>query len=108
MATTDTVRKRGTFEEYWNAKYPPSKSTKPQLPMGQASAEFCMYGYTQRTFIDATTCYRGYHRETGIKVGGKTREAAVRAIAAVERKQTKIKDAIAFLKSEGFKISKSV
>jgi len=107
MNTKDTVHKLGKFEEWWSAKYP-NKSTKPQLPMGEESTEFCMYGYTQRTFIDATTCYRGYHRETGIKVGGKTREAAVRAIAAVERKQTKIKDAIAFLKSEGFKISKSV
>ena len=107
MNTKDTVHKLGKFEEWWSAKYP-NKSIKPQLPMGEESTEFCMYGYTQRTFIDATTCYRGYHRETGIKVGGKTREAAVRAIAAVERKQTKIKDAIAFLKSEGFKISKSV
>jgi hypothetical protein len=108
MATTDTVRKRGSFEEYWNAKYPPSKSTKPQLPMGQASAEFCMYGYTERTFTDATTHFRGVHTNTGTKVGGRTREATVRAIAAVERKQTKIKDAIAFLKAEGFKISKSI
>ena len=108
MATTDTVRKLGKFEEYWSAKYPPSKSAKAQLPMGKASAEFCMYGYTERTFIDATTCYRGVHTATGTKVGGRTREAAVRAIAAVERKQTKIKDAIAFLKAEGFKISKSV
>jgi hypothetical protein len=107
MTTKDTVSKRGSFEEYWNAKYP-SKSTKPQLPMGQESTEFCMYGYTQRTFIDATTCYRGVHTSTGTKVGGRTREAAVRAIAAVERKQTKIKDAIAFLKVEGFKISKSI
>ena len=107
MATANTVPKKGSFEEYWFAKYP-SKSTKPQLPMGQASAEFCMYGYTERTFTDATTHFRGVHTSTGIKVGGKTREAAVRAIAAVERKQTKIKDAIAFLKSEGFKISKSV
>ena len=107
MATTDTVRKLGKFEEYWNAKYP-SKSTKPQLPMGQASAEFCMYGYTERTFTDATTHFRGVHTATGTKVGGRTREAAVRAIAAVERKQTKIKDAIAFLKVEGFKISKSI
>ena len=108
MNATDTVRKRGSFEEYWNAKYPPSKNSKPQLPMGKASAEFCMYGYTQRTFIDATTCYRGVHTNTGTKVGGRTREATVRAIAAVERKQTKIKDAIAFLKVEGFKISKSI
>ena len=107
MATTTTVRKLGKFEEYWNAKYP-SKSTKPQLPMGQESAEFCMYGYTQRTFVDATTCYRGVHTATGTKVGGRTREAAIRAIAAVERKQTKIKDAIAFLKSEGYQISKPV
>jgi len=107
MATTTTVRKLGKFEEYWNAKYP-SKSTKPQLPMGQESAEFCMYGYTQRTFVDATTCYRGVHTATGTKVGGRTREAAIRAIAAVERKQTKIKDAIAFLKSEGYQISKLV
>jgi hypothetical protein len=107
MATTDTVRKRGSFEEYWNAKYP-NKSTKPQLPMGQASAEFCMYGYTERTFTDATTHFRGVHTSTGTKVGGRTREAAVRAIATVERKQTKIKDAVAFLKSEGYKISKAV
>lgn len=107
MNTTDTVPKLGKFEEYWFAKYP-SKSTKPQLPVGQASTEFCKYGFTQRTFIDAITCYRGVHTATGTKVGGKTREAAVRAIAAVERKQTKIKDAIAFLKSEGFKISKSI
>ena len=107
MATTDTVRKLGKFEEYWNAKYP-NKSTKPQLPMGQASAEFCMYGYTERTFTDATTHFRGVHTSTGTKVGGRTREATVRAIAAVERKQTKIKDAVAFLKSEGYKISKSV
>ena len=107
MDTQDTERKLGKFEEYWNAKYP-NKSNKPQLPMGQASAEFCMYGYTQRTFIDAITCYRGVHTTTGTKVGGKTREAAVRAIAAVERKQTKIKDAIAFLKAEGFNISKSI
>ena len=108
MATTDTVQKLGKFEEYWSAKYPPSKSTKPQLPMGQASAEFCMYGYTERTFTDATTHFRGVHTSTGTKVGGRTREATVRAIATVERKQTKIKDAIAFLKSEGYKISKSV
>jgi len=108
MATTDTVRKRGTFEEYWNAKYPPSKSSKPQLPMGKASAEFCMYGYTQRTFTDATTHFFGVHTATGIEVSARTREATVRAIAAVERKQTKIKDAIAFLKAEGFKISKSI
>lgn len=108
MATTDTVRKLGKFEEYWSAKYPPSKSAKAQLPMGQESAEFCMYGYTERTFTDATVHFRGRHTGTGIKVGGKTREAAVRAIATVERKQTKIKDAIAFLKSEGYQISKSV
>jgi len=107
MNTPDTVRKLGKFEEYWNAKYP-NKSTKPQLPMGQASAEFCMYGYTERTFTDATTHFRGVHTATGTKVGGRTREAAVRAIAAVERKQTKIKDAIAFLKQEGYQISKSV
>ena len=107
MNTKDTVSKRGSFEEFWNANYP-SKSTKPQLPMGQASAEFCMYGYTERTFTDATTHFRGVHTSTGTKVGGRTREAAVRAIAAVERKQTKIKDAIAFLKVEGFKISKSI
>jgi len=107
MNTQDTVPKLGKFEERWFAKYP-SKSTKPQLPAGQESTEFCMYGYTQRTFIDAITCYRGVHTTTGTKVGGKTREAAVRAIAAVERKQTKIKDAIAFLKAEGFNISKSI
>ena len=107
MNTKDTVHKLGKFEEWWSAKYP-NKSTKPQLPMGQESTEFCMYGYTQRTFIDATTCYRGVHTNTGTKVSGKTREATVRAIAAVERKQTKIKDAIAFLKAEGFKISKSI
>ena len=107
MNTKDTVSKRGSFEEFWNANQS-SKSTKPQLPMGQASAEFCMYGYTERTFTDATTHFRGVHTATGTKVGGRTREAAVRAIAAVERKQTKIKDAIAFLKVEGFKISKSI
>jgi hypothetical protein len=108
MNATDTVRKRGTFEEYWNAKYPPSKNAKPQLPMGKASAEFCMYGYTQRTFTDATTHYFGVHTATGIEVSARTREGAVKALATVERKQTKIKEAIAFLKSEGFKISKSI
>jgi hypothetical protein len=105
MATTDTVRKLGKFEEYWSAKYPPSKSTKAQLPMGKASAEFCMYGYTQRTFTDATTHYFGVHTATGIEVFARTREGAVKALATVERKQTKIKEAIAFLKSEGYKIS---
>jgi hypothetical protein len=107
MATTDTVRKLGKFEEYWNAKYP-SKSTKPQLPMGQESTEFCMYGFTQRTFTDATTHFRGTHTATGIKVSARTREGAVKALATVERKQTKIKDAIAFLKQEGYQISKVV
>lgn len=107
MSTANTVPKRGSFEEYWFAKYP-SKSTKPQLPCGEASTEFCKYGYTQRTFIDATTCYRGVHKETGTKVGAKTREGAVRAIAAVERKCKKIQEAINFLKKEGFSISKSV
>jgi hypothetical protein len=107
MNTKDTVHKLGKFEEYWNAKYP-NKSTKPQLPMGRASAEFCMYGYTERTFTDATTHFRGIHTSTGIKISARTREGAVKALATVERKQTKIKDAIAFLKQEGYQISKSV
>ena len=81
---------------------------KADLAYGEASTEFCMYGYTQRTFTDATTHYRGYHRETGIKVGGKTREATVKALATVEKRREKVKDAIAFLKQEGYHISRSV
>lgn len=75
---------------------------------GEASTEFCMYGYTQRTFTDARTHYRGVHRDSGIKVTGKTREAAVRAIAAVEKRHEKIKEAIVFLKQEGYHISRFV
>jgi hypothetical protein len=80
---------------------------KAELEYGVKSAEFCYAGYTTRSFTDSSDCYRGVHTPTGKEVYAKTREGAVKAIATVERKQIKIKEAVNFLKAEGFQMFKS-
>ena len=68
--------------------------------------EFCNGGYTMESSIDGRRHYVAVHTATGKRTGGKTREAAERALFKLNDNELKIQDAINFLKQEGYFISK--
>lgn len=68
--------------------------------------EFCNGGYTMESSIDGRRYYVAVHTTTGKRTGGKTREAAERALVKLNDNELKIQGAINFLKQEGYLISK--
>ena len=69
---------------------------------------FCEFGYTRQTSMDGRTCYVGHHTATGKTCGGRTREAAEKNLAKLEQNEIAVREAIAFLREQGYYISKPV